>query len=161
MTKQSDIPGMEHGMFFEHYVFDPISNFTEADLYHVVKLFNIKFDDKVEPPHQQHFDGKVFVPDTTITVIEFTDILTELGLVLADDILNKLPEELQTQFEDGKFVPFDDFGLDDLILFLTKCMNFRLGTTEFNTLPKKIKRQFIVFTRDGKHWRYGDRTPSH
>ena len=158
MTNQSDIPGMEHGMFFEHYVFDPISNYTEEDLYHIVKFFNIEFEDDVEPPHTRHFDGKTFVPETDITVTEFADILTATNIAVDDDRMEKLPDELQNQFEDGKFVPFDDFGLEDLTLFLTKFMNFRLGTTEFNTLPKKIKRQFIVFTRDGKHWRYGDRT---
>ncbi len=161
MTNQSDIPGMEHGMFFEHYVFDPISNYSEADLFHIVKFFNIKFDEDVEAPHLRHFDGKVFKPEEDITVKEFTDILTESGITVGDEIMQKLPKNLQDQFEDGKFVPFDDFALADLTEFMTKLMNFRLSTPEFNALPQKMKRQFIVFTRDGKHWRFGDRPPTH
>lgn len=161
MTNQSDIPGMEHGMFFEHYVFDPISNYTEEDAYHIIKFFNIEFDEGVEPPHPRHFDGKVFKPETDITVKEFADILTEAGISVGNDIMNKLPQSLQDQFEDGKFVPFDDFGLSDLTEFMTKLINFRLSTPEFNALPQKMKRQFIVFTRDGKHWRFGDRPPAH
>jgi hypothetical protein len=160
MTKQSEIPGMEHNMFFEHYVFDPRSNFTEQDVYQIIQFFNIVFDDDVEPPHPKHFDGKVFKPTPDITVTEFADILTTTGISVPDDIMHKLPDELKDQFEDGKFVPFDDFGLPELIEFLTKLMNFRLGTEEFNKLPQHIKRQFIIFTRDGKHWRYGDRQPS-
>ena len=152
---------MEHGMFFEHYVFDPISNYSEADLFHIVKFFNIEFNEDEEPPHPRHFDSKTFVPVTDITAIEFADILTAAGISVSDERMAKLPKELQTQFEDGKFVPFDDFGLEDLTLFLTKFMNFRLSTPEFNALPQKIKRQFIVFTRDGKHWRFGDRPPTH
>ncbi len=162
MTNQSDIPGMQdHGMFFEHYILDPLTNFRESDLYHIVKFFNIEFEKDIEPPHPRHFEGKTFVPNTDITVVEFADILTATDITVEDNRLEKLPEKLKDQFEDGKFVPFDDFGLEDLVLFLTKFMNFRIGTTEFNTLPKKIQRQFIVFTRDGKHWRFGDRIPSH
>lgn len=161
MTKQSDIPGMEHGMFFEYYVFDPISNYTEADLFHIAKFFNIKFDDDVEAPHPRHFDGKVFRPEKDITVAEFADILTGAGITVGDATMQKLPKSLQDQFEDGKFVPFDDFSLNDLTEFVTKLMNFRLSTPEFNALPPKMKRQFIVFTRDGKHWRFGDRPPAH
>lgn len=161
MTLQSDIPGMENGMFFEHYVFDPISNYTEEDLYHIVKFFNIVFDEGNEPPHTQHFKDNVFVPEEGITVKEFADILTATNITVPDDILKKLPESLQTHFDDGKFVPFDDFGLRDLTEFMTKFVNLRLGTEQFNTLPKKMKRQFIVFTRDGKTWRFGQRPPPH
>ena len=161
MTKQSEIPGMEHGMFFEHYVFDPLSNYTEEDLIHIVKFFNIEFDENVEPPHPRHFEEKVFNPKADITVKEFTDILTESGIAVDEKTMNKLPKGLQEQFEDGKFVPFDDFSLADLTEFMTKLMNFRLSTPEFNALPQKMKRQFIVFTRDGKHWRFGDRPPTH
>ena len=161
MTKQSDIPGMENGMFFEHYVFDPVSNYSEEDLFHVVKFFNIEFNEGVETPHPRHFDGKTFRPEKDITVKEFADILTESDISVGDDIMQKLPKNLQDQFEDGKFVPFDDFALADLTEFITKLMNFRLSTPEFNALPQKMKRQFIVFTRDGKHWRFGDRPPAH
>lgn len=161
MTNQSDIPGMENGMFFEHYVFDPISSYTEEDLYHIIQFFNIEFDENVEPPHPRHFDGKVFKPEPDITVAEFADILTVVGISVGDDVMLKLPQSLQDQFEDGKFVPYDDFELDDLTEFLTKLINFRLSTPEFNSLIPKMKRQFIVFTRDGKHWRFGDRPPAH
>jgi len=161
MTHQSDIPGMENGMFFEHYVFDPISNYTEKDLLHIVKFFNITFDEGVNPPHPHHFDGQVFTPKEGITVIEFADILTASNIKAPDDIITRLSEKLQTHFDDGKFVPFDDFGLTDLTEFMTKFVNLRLGTEQFNTLPRKMKRQFIVFTRDGKHWRFGDRPPTY
>jgi len=161
MTNQSDIPGMENGMFFEHYVFDPISNYTEADLHHIIKFFIIEFDEGAEPPHPRHFDGLVFNPEPDITVAEFADILTAVGISVGDDVMLKLPQSLQDQFEDGKFVPYDDFELDDLTEFLTKLINFRLSTSEFNSLIPKMKRQFIVFTRDGKHWRFGDRPPAH
>lgn len=161
MTNQSDIPGMDHGMFFEHYVFDPISNYSEEDLYYIVQFIRIEFDEGTEPPHPRHFDGLLFKPAIDITVKEFTDILTEVGIAVREDIMNKLPQKLQDQFEDGEFVPYDDFGLADLTELFTKLMNFRLATAEFNTLPQKMKRQFIVFTRDGKHWRFGDRPPAH
>ena len=62
MTNQSNIPGMDHGMFFEHYIFSPLNNFVEADLYHIANFFNIVFDDDVEPPHARHFDGMTFTP---------------------------------------------------------------------------------------------------
>ena len=142
MTHQSDIPGMENRMFFEHYVFDPISNYTEEDLHHIAKFFNIAFNDDAEPPHSRHFDGKVFVPKEDITVVEFTDILTKSGITVPDDIFQKLPESLQNHFDDGKFVPYDDFGLADLTEFMTKVMNLRLGTEQFNTLPRKMKSEF-------------------
>ncbi len=163
MTHQSDIPGMENGMFFEHYVFDPISNYTENDLHHIVKFFNIAYDEDndKDPPHPRHFDGKVFNPKDDITAVEFADILTSTNITVTDDILQKLPKSLQNHFDDGKFVPFDDFGLADLTEFMTKFVNLRLGTEQFNTLPKKMKKQFIVFTRDGKHWRFGDRPPTY
>jgi hypothetical protein len=161
MTHQSEIPGMENGMFFEHYVFDPLSNYTEEDLHHIVRFFNIVFDDNNEPPHPRHFEGKVFKPQADITVVEFVDILTATNITVTDDILRKLPKSLQYHFDNGKFVPFDDFGLSDLTEFMTKFVNFRLGTAQFNLLPMKMKRQFIVFTRDGKMWRFGQRPPPH
>ena len=148
-------------MFFEYYVFDPLSNYTEEDLFHIAKYFNIVFDENVETPHPRHFDEKMFRPQKDITVAEFADILTAAEIAVDDATMRKLPENLQSQFEDGKFVPYDDFSLSDLTEFVTKLMNFRLGTPEFNALPQKMKRQFIVFTRDGKHWRFGDRPPAH
>jgi hypothetical protein len=161
MTHQSDIPAMEHGMFFEQYVFDPVSNYTEEDLIHIVKFFNIVFEDGNAPPHPRHFENNVFVPKEGITAIEFADILHATKQTVSDDIIQKLPARLQTHFDGGKFIPFDDFGFDDLTEYLTKFVNFRLGTEQFNTLSKKMKRQFLVFTRDGKTWRFGDRAPSH
>ena len=161
MTHQSDIPGMENGMFFEHYVFDPISNYTENDLIDIVRFFNIVFDDGNTPPHSQHFDNNVFSPKEGITAIEFADIMHATNITAPDDIIQKLPKRLQSHFDAGKFVPFDDFGFDDLTEYLTKFVNFRLGTEQFNTLSNKMKRQFIVFTRDGKTWRFGDRPPAH
>lgn len=163
MPKQSEIPGLSEdtrGMFFEHYLFAPMSNFTEEDLYYIAKFFNIVFDENVDPPHTRHFDGKTFVPQEDITVTEFVDILTATEMRASDDVIKKLPKNLQEQFEDNLFVPYDDFGLQDLFDMLQRMMNFRLNTKEFNTLPKKMKRQFIIATRDGKHWRYGERVPS-
>jgi len=160
MTKQSEIPALDdHGMFFEQYLFAPLSNFNEEDLYYIAQFFNIVFDDDKEPPHERHFDGKTFVPQQDITVSEFVDILTATEMRASDDVIAKLPESLQDQFEDNMFVPYDDFGLDGVVELLQRMMNFRLGTKEFNILPKKMKRQFIIATRDGKHWRYGERAP--
>ena len=159
MAHQSEIPGMQDGMFFEYYVFEPRTNFTEKDLYFIVQFIDITFDDGNEPPHPEHFNGQIFSPKQGITVTEFADILTAMNIRVSDDILARLPEGLRTQFEDNVFCPFDDFGLDELVEFLTKFVHFRVNTGQFNSLPKRMKRQFIIFTRDGKHWRFGDRQP--
>ena len=161
MPRQSEIPGMEQGMFFECYVFSPLSNFTEEDLYFVLQHFDCSFEEGNEPPHPKHFNGQVFSPSEGITVAEFADILTAMNItVLSGDRMAKIPKGLREHFDDdNKFVPYDDFGLPDLLEFLTKFISFRLNTGQFNSLPKKMKRQFIVYTRDGRHWRFGDRIP--
>lgn len=159
MTQQSNVPGMAHGMFFEVYMFDPLTNFTEEDLYQVLQFFDCKLNADVEPPCPRNFDGQDFKPQEDITVSEFADVLNAMEIVVSPDRLAKLPQELQEQFEDGTFCPYDDFKLSDLVSLLKDLLRFRLSTTQFNTLPRKMKRQFIVLTRDGKVWRYGDRRP--
>ncbi len=160
MANQTELPGMQEGMFFEYYVFEPRSNFKEKDLHQIVQHFDCIFAEGNEPPHPKHFNGQVFSPQPDITVAEFADILTAMNIRVAPEIIARLPESLRAHFdEDGMFCPYDDFGLSDLNNFLTKFLRFRLSTGQFNSLPKNIKRQFIVFTRDGKTWRFGDRIP--
>lgn len=157
------LPGLdESGMFFEYYVLSPRENFAERDLHHVLQYFDITFNDDVEPPHLEHFDGKVFKPQKNITVVEFTDILIAMGLRIERPsmVFDRIPEALQDHFDDeGNFAPFDDFTLENLLDLLTKVFQFRLSTTQFNALPMPIRRHFMVFTRDGKTWRYGTRRP--
>jgi hypothetical protein len=114
-------------------------------------------NDDEEVPHPEHFDGKVFTPKEGITVAQFADILTAMKIMLPPSVVERLPKSLQAHFDTGLFIPYDDFGLKDLSEFMMKFLHLRLTTEQFNTLPKKMKRQFIVFTRDGKTWRFGDR----
>jgi hypothetical protein len=159
MANQDTIPGMERGMFFEHYVFDPLPNFTENDLYHIAQLIDIMFDDGVTLPHPHHFNGRSFSPTLGITVVEFADILTAMNIRVSNDILTKLPNTLREHFDESRFCPYDDISLADMLEFFTRFLHLRISTGQFNSLPQRMKRQFIVFTRDGKSWRYGDRIP--
>ena len=157
------LPGLdESGMFFENYVFVPRSNFAEGDLHHILQYFDITFNEGVEPPHVEHFDGQVFKPQKNITVVEFTDILIAMGLRIERPsiVFDRAPDDLKEHFDDdGQFEPFDDFTLQNLLDLLAKVLQFRIGTEQFNTLPMPIRRHFMVFTRDGKSWRYGTRRP--
>lgn len=157
----SALPGMEHGMFFEYYVFEPRTNFEEADLYYVLQHFDCAFAAENAPPHPHHFNGQIFSPREGITVDEFVDILVAMNIrVHNPSVLSKLPEQVRDHFnDDGEFAPFDDFNLRNLCDFLVHFVHFRMTTGQFNTLPKRVKRHFIVFTRDGQNWRYGDRRP--
>lgn len=164
MTEQSAIPGLhETGMFFEYYIFKPRNNFKEEDLHHVLQYFDITFHDlaKIPDSAKQHFDGATFKPQQGLTVHQFADILKAMEIKLSEPkILMQLPEPLREHFNDDLvFDPFDDFALKDLNLFLEGFARLRLNTKQFNTLPRLIKRQFIIYTRDGKSWRYGDRRP--
>lgn len=161
MAKQSDIPGLDQtGMFFEHYEFDPISTFIEEDLVEIVKFIDITFNDGNVPPHPEHFTGQVFAPQRGITVTQFADILTAMNINIIPEALPRLPETLQSHFDDGKFCPFDDFDLAELNNFLTRFVRLRINAEQFNSLSNRLKKQFMVFTRDGKNWRFGNRRPS-
>lgn len=165
MTEQSSIPGIhESGMFFEYYVFEPRTNFKEEDIHHVLQFFDITFEDEQRIPKtaKKHFDGLIFKPKDDITVNQFADILQAMRITLGEPaILLKIPAKLRDHFNDELvFDPFDDFSLADLNQFLCGFIHFRINTEQFNKLPHKVKRQFIVFTRDGKNWRYGERRPS-
>jgi len=165
MTKQKSIPGLhESGMFFEYYVFEPRSNFKEEDLHHVLRYFDIKFEDESLIPVnvRQHFEGLVFKPTDKLTANEFADILKAMKIKLGSEkLLTRLPKTVQEHFnEELVFDPYDDFSLSDLNEFLLKFIHFRITTKQFNALPRNVKREFIVFTRDGKTWRYGDRRPT-
>lgn len=162
MTEQANIPGLhESGMFFEYYVFEPRTNFKEEDIHHVLQFFDITFEDQSSIPKntRKHFDGAIFKPKEDLTVTEFADILKAMKIKLGSaQFLSKLPPKIQEHFnEELVFDPYDDFNLGDLNQFLQQFVHFRLTTEQFNQLPHSIKRQFIVFTRDGSTWRYGDR----
>lgn len=160
MTSEAAIPGLWKGMFFEHYVFDPRTNFKEADLHLIAGLIDIEFEHD-DFPHKKHFDGRKFSPKEDLTVAEFADILMAMKITVADEVLERLPKDVTEQFdEDGLFQPYDDFDLEDMNQFLTKLIKLRIPAEKFNTLPRHIQRQFIVQTRDGKSWRYGDRRPA-
>ncbi len=158
MTTRNDV--LEKGMFFEVYFFEPLTNFTEADLHHVLQFFDITLDEGFESPHPRHFEDRVFKPAEDITVSEFADILQSIKLRIRGERLLKMPKEVTDQFdEDGYFGPWDDYTLEELNLLLNKLLRFHISTTQFNTLPRRIQRQFTIFTRDGKSWRFGDRRP--
>jgi hypothetical protein len=162
--REKDIPGLTGtgGMFFEYYAFDPRSNFKEEDLGAILAFFDIVLaeDTPIPKSAQRHFQGKVFKPQRDITLNEFADILNIMGICYGDDILKRMPTSLQSHFdENNEFSPYDDFSLEDLLIYLSRVITFKLETHQFNTLPKNVKRQFIVCTRDGKSWRYGSRRP--
>ena len=48
---------LQNGMFFEMYIFDPQTNFTEEDLYEILRHVDITFNKEVEGPCPQHQDG--------------------------------------------------------------------------------------------------------
>ena len=160
MAKESDIPGLRNGMFFEFFEFSPRSNFTEGDLHYILQFFGITMNEGAEIPHPRHFDGREFKPQVDITVAEVADILTAMDIQVSENGMNRLvPEELQGHFDDeGRLCPYDDITLEELLgLFTCKLFNVRLETDQFMTLPTRIKRHFIRHHRDGTKQRYGDR----
>ena len=161
MSNQTSEPGLEGGMFFEIYFFNPLTNFTEADLPAILKFYDMTLNEGTECSHPRHFDeNRVFRPQDDLTVSEFADILMDIDLRVHGDMLAKMPDEVAKQFDDeGCFAPWEDYTLAELNMLLTKVFRFRVSTTEFNTLPRRLQRQFMVYTRDGQTWRFGDRRP--
>ena len=158
--KATDIPGVVDGMFFEYYVYHPMASFREEYLPILLQHFDIVFDHD-DFPHKRHFEGREFKPQADITVSEFADILMVMKLRVEDEeLLKRMPEELQAHFnEERYFDPFDDFSIADCNLLLSHLLRFRLDMTKFNTLPGPLKRHFMVYTRQGHCWRFGNRRP--
>jgi len=69
--------------------------------------------------------------------------------------INEVPGSVNGMFIGYfRFDPTTTFELDDLITIL-KAMDIRFGPEEFEKLPEKTKKQFSVYTREGKSFRYG------
>ena len=164
MTKWSEIPGVVGGMFFEYYVFEPQTNFHEEDIVHIARFIDILYHEETPIPEgcERHFnEDKEFKPQDDLTLGEFTDILNGMKIQAQPEFLSKMPKGLQDHFDEtGTFTPYTDFSFDDLKEFLVKFVRLRINAEQHNSLPeRRLKRQFIVYTRDGKTWRWGARVP--
>ncbi len=152
--------GLLGGMFFEYYLFDPLTNFTEEDLAPLLNFFDVELnsEDKIPKSAIRHFEEKVFVPKEDITVEEFADILDAMDITINDDeTLSNLPDDMKAHFEKNIFRPYADFGLEDLKVFLSKVISWRFNTENFETLTPHLKRQFIVQSRSKAPYRWGSR----
>jgi hypothetical protein len=152
--------GLVGGMFFEYYLFDPLTNFTEEDLAGLLKFFDVELNsvDKVPEGAKRHFEGTVFVPKDDITAVEYADVLDVMDITINDkEALKQLPANILEHFEGSVYRPYSDFGLEDAKLFLSKVISFRLDTTQFESLSPHLKRQFIVQDRSGAPYRWGSR----
>ena len=173
VRNMNNLPGTIDNMFFEMYTFDPLSTFTEKDVYYVLKFFDLIFESSVNIPNnlKQHFEftenGSVFKPLESITVDIFVDIMLLAKLNVSEEIYRSLNKNLQEHFQKNddsytswEFLPFDDFGIQDFKEFMVILVQFSLNKEQFETLTtKRLKRQFKVFNRNGKTWRWGSRVP--
>lgn len=160
MTEQNEPIGLVGGMFFEYYLFDPLTNFTSEDVVAIARFIDIAFesDDSIPEGTSRHFKDRVFVPEDDLTVDEYIDILAEMNITInSEEAFKQLPESMQEHFEETVFKPFADFGLEELKTFISKVVNLRLDTNQFEPLPKHIKRQFIVQSRSEAPYRWGSR----
>jgi len=160
MTEPDETAGLIGGMFFEYYLFDPLTNFTEYDLATLLKFFDVELNsvDKIPEIASRHFEEKVFVPKDDITVEEFADVLDAMDITInGDEALKNLPPGIEEHFEKNVFRPYADFGLEDLKVFLAKVVSWRFDIKQFETLTPHLKRQFIVQDRNGTPYRWGSR----
>ncbi len=160
MTEQDEPAGLVGGMFFEYYLFDPLTNFTEQDLATLLKFFDVELNsaDKISEIASRHFEERVFVPKDDITAEEFTDILNAMDITINDDeTLKNLPPGMKDHFEGNTFRPYADFDIEDLKVFLAKVISWRFDVKQFETLTPHLKRQFIVQGRSGTAYRWGSR----
>lgn len=152
--------GLIGGMFFEYYLFDPLTNFTEEDLAVLLKFFDVELNsvDKIPEGTERHFEGAVFTPKDDITAVEYADVLDAMDITINDEeALKKLPENILEHFVGNEYRPDNEFGLEDAKLFLSKVISFRLDTEQFESLEPHMKRQFIVQDRGGTPYRWGSR----
>ena len=160
MTEPEEPIGLVGGMFFEYYLFDPLTNFTEEDLAMLVKFIDIEFDstDSIPESASRHFEERGFVPKDDITIEEFADVLDAMNITInEEETFKQLPPNMQEHFEDKVFRPYADFGLEEIKIFLSKVITFRLDTNQFESLEPHLKRQFIVQSRSEAPYRWGSR----
>ena len=160
MTESVEPVGLIGGMFFEYYLFDPQTNFTEEDLAVLLKSYDVTFDSEESIPEsvRRHFEDRVFVPKDDITVNEFVDILDAQNITIHNaELLTQFPQIMQENFEGNVFRPYDDFGLQEVKLFLSKVISWRWDTKQFETLTPRLKRQFMVQSRNEAPYRWGSR----
>jgi len=160
MTEPVEPAGLIGGMFFEYYLFDPLTNFTEEDLAILVKVFDVVLNSEDQIPEnvQRHFDGRVFAPKDDITVDEFVDVLYAMDITInSEEAFKQIPASMQEHFEGNILRPYDDFGLEEVKMFLSKVISWRFDIKQFEPLTPHLKRQFIVQGRSGAPYRWGSR----